>query len=310
MPFSHLRVALIVPCYNEELTISSVIDEFKAVLPSISVFVFDNNSTDRTSWVAKMHGAIVHSVRLQGKGNVVRRMFADVEADIYVMVDGDATYCADDLPAHIQLMLKNRLDMVLGVRTNEDDDSGQYRRGHRAGNRILTSTAMLLFGGAFSDMLSGYRIFSRRYVKSFPARARGFETETELTIHALQLRMPCAEVPVLYRARPDGSHSKLSTYKDGLLRLRTIIRLVTTERPLLIFGGLAVILSIISLVIGVPVVAEFMRTGLVLRLPTALLATGLMLASLLSGLCGVLLDHVTIARADAKHLRYLSIPGP
>ena len=310
MLYRNQRIAVILPCHNEELTVRPVVDGFRQALPEAEIYIFNNLSTDRTAEIALEVGAHLRNVNLKGKGNVVRRMFADVEADIYVMVDGDATYCADDLPAHIQLMLKNRLDMVLGVRTNEDDDSGQYRRGHRAGNRILTSTAMLLFGGAFSDMLSGYRIFSRRYVKSFPARARGFETETELTIHALQLRMPCAEVPVLYRARPDGSHSKLSTYKDGLLILRTIIRLVTTERPLLIFGGLAVILSIISLVIGVPVVAEFMRTGLVLRLPTALLATGLMLASLLSGLCGVLLDHVTIARADAKHLRYLSIPGP
>lgn len=307
---SHLRIALVIPCYNEESTVGRVVDEFRLMLPAIQCHVFDNNSTDQTVSVALRHGATVHPVRLQGKGNVVRRMFADVEADIYVMVDGDATYDATGLPGHIEQMLAQQADMLLGARVDDLDAAGeQYRRGHRLGNRLLTGTTMWIFGGAFSDMLSGYRLFSRRFAKSFAAHAHGFETETELTVHALELRMPSLELPVAYRARPEGSMSKLSTYKDGLRILRTIVRLILTERPLLLFCGVALVLTVVSLVIGTPIVLTFMETGLVPRLPTALLATGLMLSALLSTVCGILLDQVTVARREAKHLRYLTIPA-
>lgn len=308
-----LHVALVVPCYNEALTIAAVIEEFKAAVPTISVHVFDNNSTDETAAVARAAGATVHLVRAQGKGSVVRRMFADVDADLYVMVDGDATYSAANLKSHLTQMVDERIDMLIGVRASTPGKSGQYRTGHRLGNLLLTRTAMWVFGGAFEDMLSGYRIFSRRYAKSFPARSKGFETETELTVHALEMSMPCAEVPVEYRARPEGSQSKLSTWRDGVRILRTIVRLLFTERPLLVFGSLAFALSIAAVLIAIPVIRDYLATGLVLRLPTAVLATGLVLSGLLSGVCAVLLDQLTIARSELKHLAYLHLadaPSP
>ncbi|RRD56304.1 glycosyltransferase [Comamonadaceae bacterium OH2545_COT-014] len=304
------HIALVLPCHNEEKTVGLVIDEFRIVCPNLSFHVFDNNSTDKTADVARAHGAFVHKVAFQGKGNVVRRIFADVEADIYVMVDGDATYDASQLVAHVKEMIDCQIDMVLGARVIDVSSNGvHYRVGHRIGNKILTATAMMVFGGGFSDMLSGYRIFSRRYAKSFAAHSHGFETETELTIHALELRMPCLEVPVKYRTRPQGSQSKLSTYRDGVRILRTIFRLIMTERPFFLFGLISIMLSILSIVIGLPVVYDYVRTGLVPRLPTAVLSMGVMLSALLSFVCGILLDQVAIGRREVKHLCYLSYPG-
>lgn len=311
MTSSPIRVALVVPCYNEALTIGPVIDEFKQVWPSMELYVFDNNSSDGTAEVARAHGAQVTQVRHQGKGNVVRRMFADVEADIYVMVDGDATYDASGLPEHIRLMLGERLDMVLGQRQDAAMEAAtNYRLGHRVGNRALTGVVMWLFGGAFNDMLSGYRLFSRRFAKSYAAHAHGFETETELTVHALELRMPCRELPVIYRSRPEGSFSKLSTYRDGWRIARTIIKLLATERPLAFFSVIGALLALISLLITVPVFITYGHTGLVPRIPTTVLAVGLMLSALLSFASGILMQQITLARREAKHLAYLRVPAP
>ncbi|MCB0080292.1 MAG: glycosyltransferase [Caldilineaceae bacterium] len=303
-----MRVALIVPCFNEALAIGVVLEEFAAVMPELELHVFDNNSSDGTAEVAMRYGAQVHSVRRQGKGNVVRRMFADVDADIYVMVDGDATYDASSLREHIDLMIAEDLDMVLGRRT--DLGGGvQYRAGHRIGNRIITWVAMKIFAGAFEDMLSGYRIFSRRFVKSFGASSHGFETETELTVHALELRMACTEVPVGYRSRLEGSVSKLSTYRDGWRILRTIAWLISSEKPLAAFGAVGVTAMLMSFGMAVPLFLSYLNTGLVPRMPTAILAVGFMLFGVISLVCGVLLDHVTFSRREVKYLQYLRTPG-
>lgn len=304
------RVAVVIPCYNEAAAIALVLEECRRHLPGAQVHVFDNNSTDDTAAIARRHGATVLAVPLRGKGNVVRRMFADVEADVYVMVDGDATYDLSEAPRMVARLLRERLDMVVGTRVPEGAAQQVYRPGHAWGNRMLTRTVRLLFGGGFHDMLSGLRVFSRRYVKSFPARSRGFETETELTVHALELRMRCAEVPVNYRARPEGSLSKLSTWRDGLRILFTILRLVVNERPLAFFTALAALLAMLSVALATPLVVEYLRTGLVPRLPTAVLATGVMLAGMLSQVCGAVLHVVTIGRQEAKLLAYLAIPGP
>lgn len=302
------RVVLVVPCYNEADGIAAVLAEYRSVWPAMELHVFDNSSTDNTALVARASGATVHRVALRGKGNVVRRIFADVDADIYVLTDGDLTYAADHLAEHIQRMQDEGLDMIVGRREDDDGKIEQYRTGHRMGNWLLTSAAQWSFGGAFADMLSGYRLFSRRFAKSFAAHSRGFEIETELTVHALELRMPCAEVPVSYRARAEGSSSKLSTWRDGWRILRTIVRLLVTERPLLTFMLLAGFCVIASLALGLPVVTEFLLTGLVMRLPTALLATGLMLLGGMLAVCGILLDQVTLARQEIKHFYYLGIP--
>jgi len=305
---SSLRIAVILPCYNEAGAIGQVVDGFKGALPHAQVHVFDNNSTDGTADVAAAHGATVHHVRLRGKGNVVRRMFADVEADVYVMTDGDATYDLSNIQAMVDGVARGANDMVVGVRT-DDGDARAYRAGHRLGNRMLTGSVAWLFGGDFTDMLSGHRAFSRRYVKSFPAAAAGFETETELTIHALALRMACSEVPVAYGARPEGTASKLSTYRDGWRILRTIAWLFTSERPLAFFVLLAGLLALLSVGLAVPVVLTYLQTGLVPRLPTAVLSTGLMLSALLSLVCGAVLHHVATGRQEAKRLAYLAIPA-
>jgi len=303
-----LRIAVILPCYNEEHAIAKVINEFKENLPEADIYVFDNNSTDRTAEIARASGANVAHVALIGKGNVVRRMFADVEADIYLMTDGDCTYDVSVARKLVDKLLAENLDMVVGCRV----DRGQaenYRAGHRLGNRMLTGSVRRIFGGQFSDMLSGYRVFSRRFVKSFPALARGFEIETELTVHALELRMPCGEVETLYGARPVESESKLSTYRDGFRILKTIVRLFMIERPLEFFSIISFILAVASIVFAIPVFEEYFVTGLVPRLPTALLATGLMLSALLAFGCGLLLDSVTRGRQELKRFSYLSIPG-
>lgn len=304
-----MRIAAVIPCYNEALAVGQVIDAFRTHLPQAQVHVFDNASTDDTAAVARAAGARVTGVRLRGKGNVVRRMFADVEADIYVMVDGDATYDLARLPEMIDMLVAGNLDMVVGARQDDRQDVQTYRRGHRLGNRMLTGAVVQLFGGEFSDMLSGLRVFSRRYVKSFPALSQGFEIETELTVHALELRMPWDEVPVRYLSRPEGSESKLSTYRDGWRILVTITKLFVSERPLLFFMIVAVVLAAASVGLAIPLLVTFIQTGLVPRLPTAVLATGMMLAAMLSASCGAVLRTVTLGRREVKRIAYLAIPG-
>ncbi|MDB5731718.1 MAG: glycosyl transferase [Variovorax sp.] len=305
-----LRIAAVIPCYNEALTIGKVLEEFHAALPEARLHVFDNASTDGTAAVARTAGARVTHVPLRGKGNVARRMFADVEADVYVMVDGDATYALSRLVEMVDRLVADNLDMVTGCRVDApDEEAVTYRAGHRLGNRMLTGAVTLLFGGQMQDLLSGFRVFSRRYAKSFPAVSEGFEIETELTVHALELRMPYAEVPVHYRARPEGSHSKLSTYRDGWRILRTICKLFVNERPLLFFSIVAAALALASVLVAVPLFLTYWQTGLVPRLPTAVLVTGTMLVAMLSFFCGVVLHTVTMGRQEVKHLRYFAVPG-
>jgi glycosyltransferase involved in cell wall biosynthesis len=304
------RIAAVIPCFNEALAIRQVVEGFRASLPAdAEIHVFDNNSTDDTAAVARAAGAIVTHVATPGKGNVVRRMFADVEADIYVMVDGDATYETAAAPRLIQRLIDGNLDMVVGNRIDDGQNALTYRAGHRLGNRMLTGAVVQLFGGGLTDMLSGYRVFSRRYAKSFPALSRGFEIETELTVHALELRMPWAEESTAYSTRPEGSHSKLSTYRDGWRILKTICKLFVSERPLQFFSIIAALLAAAAIALVVPLVVTYMHTGLVPRLPTAVLATGAMLGAMLSMVCGVVMHAVTLGRREAKRLRYLAIPG-
>lgn len=308
--YRNLRVALIVPCHNEEVTVRQVVEDFRNALPQIAIHIFDNLSTDRTSEIAREAGAQVWHVGLKGKGNVVRRMFADVDADVYVMVDGDATYDAPSVRRLIDTLIDRRLDMVVGSRVETDaGPAATYRPGHRFGNKLLTGCVQRIFGGAFSDMLSGYRVFSRRYAKSFPAQSHGFEIETELTVHALELRMPCAEVDTPYGARPEGSASKLSTYRDGWRILMTILRLVISEKPLAFFALLGSLLMACAVVIAAPVVIEFSQTGVVRRFPTLSLVTILMLAGAVSGVCGLVLQTVTNMRRELKRFAYLAING-
>ncbi|MBD8166114.1 glycosyltransferase family 2 protein [Erwinia persicina] len=311
MQYRGQHVALIVPCYNEESAIEAVIYGFRETMPEIDIYVFDNNSSDRTAQVAEAAGAKVISVKLPGKGNVVRRMFADVEADIYVMVDGDATYEVSAVRSLVDKLLDNHMDMVVGCRKTKDKMAGEaYRRGHQWGNYMLTHSVVKIFGGNFTDMLSGYRVFTRRYVKSFPAISRGFEIETELTVHALELRMPYGEVMTEYGARPEGSVSKLSTYRDGFRILKMIARLYITERPFAFFGICALLMAMTSVILGFPLLTEFLRDGLVPRLPTAVLAASIMIAAALSFVCGLILDNVTRGRHEMKRLVYLGIPLP
>ncbi|HMN81227.1 MAG TPA: glycosyltransferase family 2 protein [Burkholderiaceae bacterium] len=306
--FSNLRIAVIVPCYNEEVAIPKVVADFRAVLPTAQVYVYDNNSADATAEVAAKAGAVVGFEPFPGKGNVMRRMFSDVDADVYVLVDGDDTYDAASAPEMIRLLLDKQLDMVNGARVTDIKEA--YRFGHRFGNRMLTGLVMGIFGRQFTDMLSGYRIFSRRFVKSFPALSTGFEIETELTVHALELRMKTAEVPTRYQDRPEGSTSKLNTIRDGIRILRTIGLLIKEERPLLFFSSLAGILTLLSVGIAWPVIVEYLQTGLVPRFPTAILSASIMVLAFLSLTCGLILDTVTHSRREIKRLAYLSIPAP
>ena len=301
-------VAVLVPCYNEARTIGKVVRDFRRALPKAEILVFDNRSTDATAAEALAAGASVRKVSQRGKGNVVRRMFADVEADAYLMVDGDGTYDATAAGALVQKLMDDGLDMVVGSRVDEHPDA--YRPGHRFGNVLLTRTVALLFGDTFSDMLSGYRVFSRRYAKSFPAAATGFEIETELTVHALQLHMPAAEMATRYGSRPEGSVSKLSTWRDGWRILFTIGRLFKNERPLMFFSLGFAACTVVSIVLAIPLFDEYLRTGLVPRFPTAILCTGLMLLGMILLACGLILDTVTRGRIEAKRLAYLAIPGP
>jgi glycosyltransferase involved in cell wall biosynthesis len=290
------------------VAIPNVVADFRAALPDATVYVYDNNSTDGTVAAALAAGAVVRRETLQGKGHVVRRMFADVEADIYVLVDGDDTYDAAAAPEMLRRLHDDGLDMVIGTRVT--DIQAAYRPGHRLGNRVLTGMVAAIFGNRVTDMLSGYRALSRRFVKSFPALATGFETETEFTVHALELCMAIGEVRTPYRDRPAGSVSKLRTYSDGLRILRTIVILVKEERPLQFFSLCGFLLALLGIGLGVPVVLDFLATGLVPRLPTAVLATGLVLLSFLSFAAGLILDSVARGRKEFKRLAYLALPGP
>lgn len=302
------RVAVIFPCYNEAPAIASVVAGFRAALPQAAIYVFDNASTDDTATVARAAGATVKLVRQRGKGNVVRRMFADVEADIYLMADGDGTYDAGAARQMIDRLIDDGLDMVVGCRRAAGDAA--YRAGHRVGNRALTRTVARIFGDGFTDMLSGYRALSRRYVKSFPALSKGFEIETELTIHALELRAPHGEVLTAYGDRAAGTASKLATWGDGFRILGTILRLHMLERPMEFYLTLAFAAFLVSLGLGLPVIVEYLQTGLVPRFPTAIAAVGFMLGAAVCAACAIILDSVVTGRREAKRLVYLAIPAP
>lgn len=303
-----MKLAVLVPCYNEEAAIAKVVGDFRAALPDADVYVYDNNSKDQTVARARAAGAVVRNETRQGKGNVVRRMFADIEADIYVLVDGDDTYDAGASPRMIAQMISDGADLLTARRIHTD--AAAYRTGHLLGNRMLTGLTALLFNVHLSDMLSGYRVFSRRFVKSFPFTAEGFAIETELTVHAVRLMMPMTELDTRYKERPLGSVSKLNTFRDGFRILSTIGYLVREERPLVFFSTIALLFAVIATLIGAPVVSEYLHTGLVPRLPTAVLATGLMVIACLSLTCGLILDTVTRGRWEAKRMAYLAIPGP
>ena len=301
------RVAVLVPCYNEARTVAKVVRDFREALPDATIFVYDNNSTDDTVTEAKRVGAIVRHEPLQGKGHVVRRMFGDIDADIYVLVDGDATYDANAAPVAIEKLLMENLDIVNVAR--EVAESGAYRPGHLFGNRLLTGVVAAVFGNRFQDMLSGFKVFSRRFVKSFPALSRGFEIETELTIHALELRMPVAEIYAPYRMRPAGSKSKLRTIHDGFRILWTIILMIKEEKPAPLFLSAAAAMSTVSFALAIPILSTYLRTGLVPRLPTAILCTGLIILAMLSATSGIILDSVARSRKEGRRLWYLSLPA-
>ncbi len=299
---------MLIPCYNEQVAIPRVVADFRAALPEAELYVYDNNSSDDTAAVARAAGATVRTEMLQGKGHVIRRMFADIEADFYVLVDGDDTYDAGAAPRMVQHAIDGGLDMVNGTRVT--DIEAAYRPGHRLGNQVLTGLVRIIFGNRITDMLSGYRVFSRRFVKSFPALSAGFETETEFTVHALELRMPVGEIVTRYKDRPAGSTSKLRTYSDGIRILRTIVILVKEERPLAFFTACGALFALAGLGLSIPVVVNYVHTGLVPRLPTAVLVVGLMLLAALSLTCGLILNSVARGRKEIKRLAYLAIPPP
>jgi glycosyltransferase involved in cell wall biosynthesis len=301
-----LRIAVLVPCFNEEAAVAAVVGGFRKALPTAKIYVYDNNSKDRTAEVARAAGAEVRSERRQGKGHVVRRMFADIEADVYVLVDGDATHDAPSSPGMIERLVNDHLDMVVGLRV--DQEQAAYRRGHRAGNWLLTSFLSSVFGQAFTDILSGYRVFSRRFVKSFPVLSDGFEIETELTVHALELAMPVAEVETPYYARPEGSVSKLNTWSDGFRILGTILRLYRSEKPLRFFIFVGLFLALVAIGLAIPLAVTYLEEGVVPRVPTAILSTGLMIVAVLSVSSGLVLDTVTRGRREMKLLNYLAQP--
>ena len=302
------RIAVLIPCYNEEAAIAKVVNDFKMTLPNGDVYVYDNNSKDKTAEVAHTAGAIVRTELRRGKGNVIRRMFADIEADIYLLVDGDDTYDVATAPVFLQTLVSDGLDMVSGRRIAVGGNT--YRTGHVIGNWLLNRATVMIFRLKVLDMLTGYRVFSRRFVKSFPVTAEGFSIETELTVHAGRLLMPVAEVDTPYRERAHGSVSKLHTWRDGLRIVFAIARLVREERPLVFFAAICALLILLSLILGVPVVLEYLKTGLVPRLPTAVLSMGLMLLAFLSLASGLILDTVTRGRWELKRLAYLAVSGP
>nr|WP_279338850.1 glycosyltransferase family 2 protein [Sphingomonas sp. BGYR3] len=303
-----MKIAVLLPCYNEEVAIGRTVAAFRDALPTATVYVYDNNSRDGTIAAAEAAGAVVRTERMQGKGNVVRRMFADVDADIYVLSDGDLTYDAGAAPELVEKLVAEQLDMIVGARRSEVELA--YRRGHRLGNRMLTGMLARLFGRSFTDILSGYRVFSRRFVKSFPVLSAGFEIETEISIHALELRMPVAEVMTNYLARPEGSTSKLSTYRDGWRILRTIVTLYRIERPVLFFGAIGAATIVLAVLLAIPLAITYAQTGLVPRLPTAVLVTGLSIVGLLNLFTGLILDTVVRGRREIRRLAYLAVPAP
>ena len=302
------RVAVLLPCFNEEAAIAQTVAGFRAALPDAAIYVYDNNSTDRTREVAAQAGATVRGERQQGKGHVVRRMFADIDADIYIMADGDLTYDPKAAPAMIDQLIAEQLDMVVGTRLH--DAKSAYRGGHVLGNRLFTSLLSGLFGRSFSDIFSGYRVFSRRFVKSFPVLSSGFEIETEMSVHALELRMPVGEVVTSYGARPEGSESKLSTYSDGWRILKTIATLYRIERPVLFFGMIGAFLVAAAIVLAIPLIVTYLDTGLVPRFPTAILVTGMVIVAVLCVFAGLILDTVTRGRREVRRLAYLALAGP
>ena len=301
-------IAVILPCYNEEAAIAQTVAGFRAALPSATVYVYDNNSRDRTVDIAHRAGAIVRTERQQGKGHVVRRMFADVDADIYVMADGDLTYDPKAAPEMVRMLVDEQLDMVVGTRQHEAAEA--YRGGHVIGNKLFTGLLARLFGRSFTDIFSGYRVFSRRFVKSFPVLSEGFEIETEMSVHALELRMPVGELVTSYGARPEGSASKLSTYRDGWRILKTIGTLYRVERPVFFYGSLGALLVILAIILAVPLVLTYLDTGLVPRFPTAILVTGMVIVAVLSFFAGLILDTVTRGRREMRRLAYLAHPAP
>jgi len=302
------RIAVLLPCYNEQAAIAATVEGFRAALPGAVVYVYDNNSTDGTCEAAAKAGAVVRTERQQGKGHVVRRMFADIDADVYVMADGDLTYDPKAAPAMVDQLLAEQLDMVVGTRRHDAKDA--YRGGHVLGNQLFTGLLAGLFGRSFSDIFSGYRVFSRRFVKSFPVLSSGFEIETEISVHALELRMPVGEVETTYLARPEGSHSKLSTYSDGWRILKTIVTLYRIERPVLFFGGIAALLLALAIVLSIPLIVTYAHTGLVPRVPTAILVTGMTIVAVLSFFAGLILDTVTRGRREVRRLAYLALAAP
>ena len=305
---SSTRIAVLLPCYNEEAAIAATVAGFRAALPGAAIYVYDNNSRDNTCEAARQAGAIVRGERQQGKGHVVRRMFADVDADVYIMADGDLTYDPKAAPAMVDLLLAEQFDMVVGTRRHEA--SAAYRGGHVLGNRVFTELLSGLFGRTFSDIFSGYRVFSRRFVKSFPVLSSGFEIETEMSVHALELRMPVGEVETAYAARPEGSESKLSTYGDGWRILKTIVTLYRIERPVLFYGGIGALLLLAAILLSIPLVVTYLNTGLVPRFPTAILVTGMTIIAVLCVFAGLILDTVTRGRREVRRLAYLSLPAP
>ena len=303
-----VRIAVLLPCYNEEAAIGETVAGFRAALPGATVYVYDNNSRDRTREIAAKAGAVVRTEGQQGKGHVVRRMFADIDADVYLMADGDLTYDPKAAPAMVDLLLASQLDMVVGTRRHEAKDA--YRGGHVLGNKVFTGLLAGLFGRSFSDIFSGYRVFSRRFVKSFPVLSSGFEIETEISVHALELRMPVGEVETAYAARLEGSESKLSTWSDGWRILKTIITLYRIERPVLFYGSIGALLMALAVVLAIPLVVTYANTGLVPRFPTAILVTGMIIVAVLCFFAGLILDTVTRGRREVRRLAYLSLAAP
>jgi len=299
------RVAILIPCYNEEAAVGAVVRDFRAALPDAEIYVYDNNSKDRTKEVALAAGAIVRNEAQQGKGSVMRRMMSEIDADVFVTVDGDDTYDAASAPRLVQALVDNRLAMVVGRRVHTEKEA--YRRGHVLGNLMFTRSVEWLFGRTFTDILSGYRVFSRAFVQSFPTASSGFEIETELTVHALTLNLPVQELETPYKSRPEGSVSKLHTYRDGWRISMMILRLFRTERPQLFYTLIGSVLMLLALILIAPVFIAFLETGLVLRFPTAILSTGIAISALLSFACGLILDTVTQGRREAKMLAYLAV---